>query len=220
MGKIKRGILGGVSGKVGSVIGATWKEIDYLRSLPASYTDAKTESQLAQRFKFSTVLKFLQPITAFLRVGYKGLATKMTAFNAAVSFNYHNALMGTSPNFDIDYTKAAVSRGNLQGAINPSITSTTAGTIVVSWDAGVPQGQASLNDTTLVVLYNATQKESIFLLNAGIRGDESVIIEVPANYSGNEVHGYISFAAYGSVVGSRAKNGISNSAYAGMVTVA
>jgi len=129
-------------------------------------------------------------------------------------------LMGTSPNFDIDYTKAAVSRGNLQGAINPSITSTTAGTIVVSWDAGVPQGQASLNDTTLVVLYNATQKESIFLLNAGIRGDESVIIEVPANYSGNEVHGYISFAAYGSVVGSRAKNGISNSAYAGMVTVA
>ena len=145
---------------------------------------------------------------------------KTTAFNTAVSFNYHNALMGTSPNFDIDYMKAAVSRSNLQGAINPSITSTTPGTIVVSWDAGVPQGQASLNDTTLVVLYNATQNESVYLFNAGIRGDETVIIEVPANYSGDEVHGYIFFAAYGSVVGSQAMNGISNSAYAGMVTVA
>ena len=50
MGKIKRGILGGVSGKVGSVVGASWKGVDYLRGLPASYTDAKSEPQIAQRF--------------------------------------------------------------------------------------------------------------------------------------------------------------------------
>lgn len=220
MGKIKRGILGGVSGKVGNVVGASWKGVDYLRGLPASYNDVKSEPQIAQRFRFSTVLKFLQPVTEFLRVGYKGFATKMTPFNAAFSFNYHNALIGTTPNFDIDYAKAAVSRGNLQGAINPGMTSSTPCTIVLTWEAGSVQGQASLNDTALVVLYNASQKESVYLLNAGIRGDETVTIEVPANYSGDEVHGYLSFAAYGSVVGSQARNGISNSAYAGMITVA
>lgn len=36
MGTIKQGILGGFSGKVGNVVGASWKGIDYIRSLPSS----------------------------------------------------------------------------------------------------------------------------------------------------------------------------------------
>ena len=32
MGTIKQGILGGFSGKVGSVVGASWKGISYMRS--------------------------------------------------------------------------------------------------------------------------------------------------------------------------------------------
>ena len=35
MATIKKGILGGVSGKVGNVVGGNWKGVDYLRSLPA-----------------------------------------------------------------------------------------------------------------------------------------------------------------------------------------
>jgi hypothetical protein len=34
MGIIKQGILGGFSGKVGNVVGGTWKGIDYMRVLP------------------------------------------------------------------------------------------------------------------------------------------------------------------------------------------
>ena len=36
MGTIKKGILGGFSGKVGTVIGAAWKGIDYMRSVSTS----------------------------------------------------------------------------------------------------------------------------------------------------------------------------------------
>ena len=32
MGTINKGILGGFSGKVGNVVGGTWKGIDYMRS--------------------------------------------------------------------------------------------------------------------------------------------------------------------------------------------
>jgi len=32
MGKISKGILGGFSGTVGAVIGATWKGVSYMRS--------------------------------------------------------------------------------------------------------------------------------------------------------------------------------------------
>lgn len=34
MGTIKKGILGGFSGKVGTVVGGSWKGISYMRSLP------------------------------------------------------------------------------------------------------------------------------------------------------------------------------------------
>ncbi|HEX3025140.1 MAG TPA: DUF6266 family protein [Chitinophagaceae bacterium] len=49
MGTINKGILGGFSGKVGTVIGATWKGIDYMRSKsskkPGNFSDAQLEQQ-------------------------------------------------------------------------------------------------------------------------------------------------------------------------------
>jgi hypothetical protein len=36
MGKINQGILGGFSGKVGNVVGGSWKGIEYMRVIPAS----------------------------------------------------------------------------------------------------------------------------------------------------------------------------------------
>ena len=55
MGKINQGILGGFSGKVGNVIGGTWKGIDYMRVKPAHVTNPKTEGQVDQRSKFCTM---------------------------------------------------------------------------------------------------------------------------------------------------------------------
>ena len=49
MGKIKQGILGGFKGKVGTVIGASWNGIAYMRGLPQSIKNPKTPAQQAQR---------------------------------------------------------------------------------------------------------------------------------------------------------------------------
>jgi len=103
MGKINQGILGGVSGQVGNVIGGTWKGIDYLRIKPSSVANPRTEGQVDQRSKFSTVLQFLQPMTDFLRVGFKLYANRMTQFNATMSYNLNNAVTGVYPNHMIDY---------------------------------------------------------------------------------------------------------------------
>ena len=42
MGTISKGILGGFSGKVGTVIGGNWKGIDYMRSKAASVSNPRT----------------------------------------------------------------------------------------------------------------------------------------------------------------------------------
>lgn len=76
MGKISQGILGGLSGKVGNVIGGNWKGIDYLRIKPSEVANPRTEGQVNQRNKFTVTLEFLQPNIDFIKVGYKGYASK------------------------------------------------------------------------------------------------------------------------------------------------
>lgn len=111
MGKISQGVLGGFSGKVGNVVGGTWKGIDYMRIKPANVSNPRTAGQVDQRSKFTITLRFLQTMTDFLRVGFKLYANKMTQFNAAMSYNLNNAITGTYPNFSVDYANALVSRG-------------------------------------------------------------------------------------------------------------
>ena len=69
MGIIRQGVLGGISGKIGNIVGASWKGINYLRIKPASVANPRTPLQVNQRNKFQAVLEFLQPNLGFLKVG-------------------------------------------------------------------------------------------------------------------------------------------------------
>ncbi len=53
MGTIKQGILGGFSGKVGTVIGSSWKGISYMKGRAQSIKNPKTAAQVMQRNFFA-----------------------------------------------------------------------------------------------------------------------------------------------------------------------
>src|SRR5690606_36560033 len=133
MGKINQGILGGVSGQIGNVIGGTWKGIDYLRIKPSSIANPRIESQVDQRSKVLAILRFLQPMTDFLRIGFKLYANKMTQFNAAMSYNLYNAIAGTYPSYSVDYANALVTRGNLTIAAGATASSTNPAEVEINW---------------------------------------------------------------------------------------
>jgi hypothetical protein len=192
MGKISKGILGGFSGKVGTIVGATWKGIDYIRSLAASVANPKTVAQLTQRSKFVLVLRFLQPLTAFLRVSFKLYATKMTQFNNAMSYNLRNAVSGTYPNYEIDFAKALVSRGNLVGAVNESATS-GGDEIVITWEDNSGNGNALASDRALIAVYNISRQVSLFETQGPTREMEMASIAVPLAWAGDEVAVYLGF---------------------------
>ena len=105
MGRIRKGILGGFSGKVGTVVGSSWKGIAYMRSLPLKVKNPRTQPQRMQRSKFALSLSLLQPMTAFLRTGWKLYAYKKSPFNAAMSYTINNAIIGIYPNYEIDPAK-------------------------------------------------------------------------------------------------------------------
>ena len=193
MGKISQGILGGFSGKVGNVVGGSWKGIDYMRVKPASVANPQTEAQMNQRAKFSTVLGFLQPIGDFIKVGFKNYAIKMTAFNSAMSYNLKNALTGDYPDYTIDYTKALVSRGSLAGALNPAAAQTGSNEITFTWDNNSSEGNASVDDTAMVLILNSTKGEAIFITEGSTRTTGEQVMTIPTNFAGDTLKCFIAF---------------------------
>ena len=194
MGKIKKGILGGFSGKVGTVVGASWKSISYMLSLPQKVKNPRTLGQRRQRGKFSIVMALLKPLTAILRIGWKNAAKNQTPTNAAMAHTLANAVTGTFPDFKIDYTKVLLSQGSLPSVTGTSATSTNK-KINLSWDDNSGQGTAKATDKTLVAIVNPTKGETISLAEGTSRADGEQSIEVPSDWVGNKVEVYLGFAS-------------------------
>ena len=64
MASFQKGILGGFSGKVGTVVGGNWKGIDYMRSKGVNGNKNPTLSQLTQQAKFKLGIIFLRRMGA------------------------------------------------------------------------------------------------------------------------------------------------------------
>jgi len=212
MSTIKQGILGGFSGKTGTVIGSFWKGIAVMRGIAPSIANPNTAAQLEQRAKFSVVGKFLRPLIPFLRIGFRSQAIKMSGFNAAMSYNLEYALTGTYPAFDIDFSKALVSQGNRPGALNPEVTSSTAGEVEFTWEDNSNDTDASPDDKVLLVVYNPVKKKAVTLVGGNTRIGGSQSITLPSSFTGDEVQCYISF-------GTPTQSVISNSEFAGGIIV-
>jgi len=94
MGIIQKGILGGFSGKVGNVVGGSWKGIDYMRSKSNRRTTTTSQRQKEQQLKFGIIARFQQPLTNLFAISFKSFAVKMTGANSAMSYNLRNGITG------------------------------------------------------------------------------------------------------------------------------
>lgn len=211
MGKFNKGILGSFSGKVGNVVGASWRGITYMRSLPSGMRNPRTEKQLTQRNKFSLVGKFLKTITPVVRVGFKNVAAATnSAYSAAMSYNIQNALRGEYPDIELDYERVAISRGSLYAA-NSMLVNSESGKLEFLWDATL-LNNTSTEDRVMVVAYNPSKGEASYDLNLATRADGTGLLEVPLTWEGNVVE---TFAAFVSEDGSQ----VSDTIYTGQVEI-
>lgn len=207
MGKIGQGILGGLSGKVGNIIGGSWKGIDYIRIKPTSVANPRTEGQVNQRNKFTATLEFLQPNKDFINVGYKSFAIKQTAFNAAMSYVLNNAIIGVTPDFSVDYSSALLSKGILSKALNPTADLTTAGQVSFSWDDNSTENNAKRTDKAMLLVYNPIKNESTYQLAGAERITGTDVLTIPNTYAGDTVELFMAFLSLDGKV--------SNSSYIG-----
>lgn len=213
MGKIPQGAYGAMIGKTGNLVGGSWKGIDYVRIMPASVSNPQTPAQLEQRQRFAIMMGTIQPMSQFLRTGFKLFAIKMTAFNAAFAHNIRNAIQGAYPNFTVDYPNLRVAQGELAPALNGVAAAGPAGTVVFTWDDNSTEIGASGTDKTLMVCYNPVKHQAVTVSEIADRQATTQTITCPDSWTGDTVQ---CFMAYVNIIGTS----VSNSAYCGPVIVA
>jgi hypothetical protein len=211
MGTHIKGLLGGVSGKVGPVIGARWKGIEYFRSRPNKSNKASTNPKvLAQRAKFSVVHNFMRSIRSLIKVGYQDTGDKMSARNNAVSQLLENAITGEYPDFKIDYSKVFVSKGTLVKPMNPAVAAADDSMIAFTWMNNSGLNEASPTDKTILVAYCDELKEAVYIAHGATRNSAADKLNAKF-FTGKLVHTWIAFISDTNVV--------SDSLYTGTVTV-
>lgn len=211
MGTIKQGILGGFSGKVGTIVGSSWKGLSYMRGQAQSVKNPRTAKQMAQRDKFALALSFIRPIQSFIKVGFKTYAVHQSEFNAAMSYTLKNAIKGTYPSFTIDYAQAMVSRGSLAKPLNIQKQNND-NEIAVSWQDNSGTANALDTDFAMIMAYNADKQEAVYDMTSTCRGDEGSSLRYPSDWVGDTVHVYLAFVSEDGTL-------VSDSEYVGSMTI-
>lgn len=192
MGTIKKGIIGGFAGKVGPVIGSSWKGIPYMKTRPEKVANPRTIGQMNHRGKLVKTIRFLSPMKQFIRAGFCEMAIRMTQFNAAMSYNYHRAVTGSYPDFDIAYPRVLVSQGSLCGALHPNVRAEP-GQLIFSWQNNADNMQVMDTDRVLLLAYNPRLQKAVFLIGGNTRDCGSQRINLPLSFVGDNLQCYLAF---------------------------
>ena len=186
MAEVQNPITGRSKNKYANAIFSTWKGRNILRSKPLSVANPQTDAQMKQRAKFSFLVHLGKVMQAYIRVGFKEVAVKVTAFNAFMSENMSNGAMVYSGGaWNIDPSKLTISKGSLDKTdVNIVQGFASTGSIELSWDIQ-PIGNQSSADKIYIYGGNINGSGQVFGDYYRNQGSCSITI------SGNHVLGDI-----------------------------
>lgn len=191
MARFLKGIVGAYSGKVGSVVGSSWRSVDYVRSVSKRSNKPASEDQLAQRAKFGLAIGFLSPIKDLLNLGYSdAMLGRSTGYNKAVQHLLKFGVMGTYPTFSLDYEAVVVARGSLSNLMGVSWTETAPQEVSLTWEPEINKFSAFADDSVIVLMYNK-EKNFFSILESATRLDGTMKLTFPAVYAGDHVVGWV-----------------------------
>jgi hypothetical protein len=209
MGKLKNGILGGFSGKVGSVVGYIINDEHFIRAKPR---DKKyTKNERINQAKFKLVTDYLSPIKYLLKIGFKDYFTKSGGYRAAMSYTRKVALVSDEKKFEIDPALFKISGGNLPELANPVLTM-EGGKCEVKWDTSEVNSDTAF-DQIILLIYDSTNFNAQMIGYNGPNRRQGILnVPIKKIFKNKMVNVYIGFIA-----GDR--SGQSNSQFLGSVMV-
>lgn len=197
MAKIKKGILGPVSGTIGPVVGATWKGISYIRTKPKNRNkkSQRTPAQIAAQEKLKFMNLILVPFHEFITVGFANEAEQRTEISAAFSANYHTMISGVYPELKADYSKLVLSVGKLPMVYDVKMILENPEMIKLTWKSGVIK-DAVFNDQLMFVAY-CPELDDAFGFTGGVnRAQKQCEVKIQEPFIGKKLEVYLSMTSF------------------------
>ena len=211
MAQFNKGILGGFSGKVGTVVGAKWRGKFIMRSLPSKSGKPATEAQIKQRTKFSMIAKFLAPVRKITARFYGEYQGSRSRTDLAMSYQMTDAIV-EKPNgeFEINFKKVVLSKGYVPTVPLEKI-ELVDGNVSVTWSDNSDKNNAKENDRVLVILFSKSNQEFFVTPETDIfRKDKKAEIKIPSHWKPQDNVAWL-------LLSNELKNQGSNSMYVGEV---
>lgn len=217
MATFKQGIHGKFSGRVGNIVGSSWKGKGVMRIMPASVSNPKTGKQLNQRSRFGMAVKLVHAHGELVRTGFRPWAIGMSAHNAAVSYNLAHAFTGEYPDVSIDFSRVLISKGDLASVRNLTAASTSPDLLTLNWDDNSAQSGARGTDRLMASLFDAESGTAALYPLAATRADAAAELSIPYGWSGRSVQVLAFFISEGGVGGTDSKQLVSDSVWGGNI---
>ena len=194
MATIQKGILGGFSGKVGTVVGANWRGQDVIRSVPKKSKRIPTELQQEQRLKFRLSSKFLAPIAPLTRNWFGQPAGVKSRRNLALSYHIKEAITGVFPDYVMNYVKVIIAKGELPGPQETTVAPAAGALLEFAWEDNSEAGLASPDDLFLAVVYNEGRNLFEFRHTA-LRSAMAFSLALPTSWTGETIQCWCGFVS-------------------------
>lgn len=212
MGTIKKGILGGFSGTVGTVVGANWRGMDVMRSRPKSSGSNPTPLQLLQRQKFALAIKFQNALRSMQSRLYGENSGVRSRVNLAAGYLLKEVVAEQNGEAVLVMNKVIITKGDLTGFQNLTVAAGSNQTLVFDWEDNSSQMLAQSTDIFCTAVFE--EESGVFNVQEGPeqRDATQATLALPDNWSGKTVHVYAFFQ-------NAAQNKACNSLYLGTVAV-
>ena len=192
MAKIRKGILGPLSGKLGPVVGATWKEIPYVRQKPKKKGKKRkrTQGQIATQEKLRFMNNVLVPFHTYINIGFMHHAADKTEISAAFSANYHTAIGGIHPNLEVDYSQLIFSLGSLAMVTDVTMELIDGDSLKLTWNPNTSR-KVSSDDQLMLVVYCPELEETAGFVGGVKRNDKECLFKFSPEMVGKALEVYI-----------------------------
>ena len=180
--------FGSISGRHGSAVAKVRRNgINVLAVFNAPF-NPKSVKQVAQRSKFTFGMLMLTCLHDLFKKTFMG----MNAGNHGLSLAMRNSVIGTSPDYSIDYPNLKFSEGRVYIANLVTAEKTIGTSIKMDWSTTIMESALPTDGVSLIFFHEEYQ-QAIFKENCALRPVGTITVELPDEWTGGSIHTWIYF---------------------------
>ncbi|MBW6498129.1 MAG: hypothetical protein K0B09_07065 [Bacteroidales bacterium] len=185
----KEGFLGPFKGRIGKVVFYEMYGKTVGRSLPSVKRKPAKGALKESQNDFARVMKIMQKVKPFVRLGFKDMAEGRSAFHTALSENLKRYRLAENRE---ELTWLCVSKGERAGALD--LTLNIEGKVAtVSWGEPEPRRPFAPNDRVMLLAFNPATIDSNYDLHAATRAEGTATLILPPAKEEENMLVFISF---------------------------